>query len=721
MKHFKVQKTTIVDLMILFSIIGFLFTYFKPSLLFSDTLISAGDTVGHFYGTYYMNQYLIPHLKLIGWSRDWFLGYPAFQFYFPLVFFITGLLGYLIPLSISFKIGTVLGTFLLPLCAYLSFRFMKFKFPVPIIASSMTLIFLFLERVSQNQVYSMWGGNIPSTLAGEFSYSFSLSIAILFFGLLYKGIKEDRYIILNAIVFNLILLSHIIVALFVLIGALFYLITKDNFKNNLRYLFKFYLLAFLLSGFWSVPLMMKMGYTVPHVWEAPSQTKELMEQIIPQPLIMIYILAIIVGIISIKKREKRPLFFLYLATFSLVLFLLSPTFNSLGIHSLEHLQLVKFLPFLYLSLLMAVASGFFLIPKDNKIKCILSFLFFILSVYWVQSNSTFISGWIRWNYEGYESKKLYKDYQKANEFLSKYPEGRVAFEYDPQKYDSGLGSSRATETIPVFSGRSITEGTHFQSAFSGSYIYNAHCEYSNGCSCLFGAISGGCPSYDIKMGTKHLELFNVKHFFVSSDKVKKDLSKMEEWKRIYGPAEFEIWELTTHNGNYVGVPIYYPILVKTNKWRELSYQWFKDPNILDVPLVWTKLINSKDAKRFENKLIEPSKIDLTNIKKVKFKKNCNIQENIQTEEITFTTDCIGEPHLIKISYFPNWKVEGADRIYLTSPAYMLVYPNQKEVKLYYGNTFSDITGKILTACGILVIIVMVFYKRFRKIPFNKGK
>ena len=94
---------SLVDIVILLVITGFLFSYFKPDLLFSNTEISAGDTVGHFFGTYYMNNYLIPHGKLIGWCQDWFMGFPMFQFYFPLIFFITGLLGYVIPIFVSFK------------------------------------------------------------------------------------------------------------------------------------------------------------------------------------------------------------------------------------------------------------------------------------------------------------------------------------------------------------------------------------------------------------------------------------------------------------------------------------------------------------------------------------------------------------------------------------------------------------------------------------------
>jgi len=697
------KKEDIIDSLILLSIIAFLLTFFKPSLLFSNTIISAGDTVGHYYGAYYMKKYLIPHLKLIGWSQDWFLGYPAFQFYFPLVFFFSGLLGYIIPLPISFKIATVLGTFLLPICTYFMFKFMNFKFPTPVIAASFVLIFLFLERVGPNQIYSMWGGNIPSTLAGEFSYSFSLSMMILFFGVLYKGLEEKKHIITTAIIFSLVVLSHAIVAIFAVIGSSFFLLSR-NFKNNLKHLFKVYLLAFFICGFWVVPMLSKTSYTVPHVWGFPGRMQELIEQIIPVPLRGFYVLALGVGIIALFKHEKRPLFFLYLTIAAFLFFILSPTFNEFSIPGLKHLQLVKFLPFMYLSIILCIASGFFMLP-ENKNSWMIAIAILILCIYWVIKNETYIAYWIKWNYEGYEGKKLGYEYYQANEALSKFTSGRVAFEYDPQKYDSTLGSSRATETIPIFSGRPITEGAHFQSAFSGPYIYNAHCEYSNGCSCLFGPISHGCPRFNFDMGTKHMQLFNVKYFFVSSDKVKNILANRSDYQRVYGPNEFEIWELKTNDGHYVVVPDYEPIMIVSKNWRDLSYSWFEDEEKIDIPLVWEK--NVKDSFRFAKTLIDPS---IDEIPKIQLDNdNCEIKnEIIEEEKISFDTNCINKPHIIKVSYFPNWKVRGADKIYLVSPTFMLIYPNQKHVELYYGKTLADVVGLSLTYISIPLII---FWKK----------
>lgn len=84
------------------------------------------------------------------------------------------------------------------------------------------------------------------------------------------------------------------------------------------------------------------------------------------------------------------------------------------------------------------------------------------------------------------------------------------------------------------------------------------------------------------------------------------------------------------------------------------------------------------------------------------------RERVSRNEIRFHTEGPGLPHIIKISYFPNWRVEGADRAYRVSPCFLLVYPTEKDVRLYYGLTPSDITGRVLTAAGLGILCVCGF-------------
>ena len=52
----------------------------------------------------------------------------------------------------------------------------------------------------------------------------------------------------------------------------------------------------------------------------------------------------------------------------------------------------------------------------------------------------------------------------------------------------------------------------------------------------------------------------------------------------------------------------------------------------------------------------------------------------------------GHPLLVKVSYHPRWKAEGADGPYLVSPALMMVVPRQPTVTLTYARTLADHLG-----------------------------
>jgi uncharacterized membrane protein len=231
-KFFTIEKTT--NIVILLSIFLFLLNYFKPNLMTSVTITSGGDTASHYYPAKYMKDYLLPNLKLMGWCPGWYAGFPIFQFYFTLPFLLIVLMSYIIPLQIAFKLVTVLGIFLLPVTTFFSMKLMKFKFPTPIIAAILTLPFLFMEA------NSMWGGNIPSTLAGEFSYSISLSLTVLFFGLLYRGLEENKFMLSNSVLFALISLTHIYTMLFAGFTSAFllYKVNKRVKEESRRLLIK---------------------------------------------------------------------------------------------------------------------------------------------------------------------------------------------------------------------------------------------------------------------------------------------------------------------------------------------------------------------------------------------------------------------------------------------------------------------------------------------------
>jgi hypothetical protein len=84
------------------------------------------------------------------------------------------------------------------------------------------------------------------------------------------------------------------------------------------------------------------------------------------------------------------------------------------------------------------------------------------------------------------------------------------------------------------------------------------------------------------------------------------------------------------------------------------------------------------------------------------------------DQLSFTTDRIGEPHIVKVSWFPNWRVEGAEGPWMLSPGLMVVVPTQRQVTLSYRDTPVDLAGKALTVGGVAVLLTPTVLARTRR-------
>jgi hypothetical protein len=247
MKRKRQYSNIIVDLLLLSAIEVFMMAYLDVRYLFLDTVVTGGDTASWHGIADHLMKVLLPEGRLTGWDMGNFCGYPNFSFYFIPPFLLAAVTSTLfpIPLTITLKCVIVLGIFLLPVMTYLGLRALEYRFPIPAIGASVSMLFLF------NESYTMFGGNIVSTLTGEFCYMIAFAFFAYFIGSLYKGVTTGTGGVKNGILLGLIGLTH----LFVFIPAVCLLIYWFLAKGKLRYLFKVSLIAFGLMAFWILPLM----------------------------------------------------------------------------------------------------------------------------------------------------------------------------------------------------------------------------------------------------------------------------------------------------------------------------------------------------------------------------------------------------------------------------------------------------------------------------------
>ncbi|MDG1367303.1 MAG: hypothetical protein P8P85_09620, partial [Acidimicrobiales bacterium] len=208
----------------------------RIGLWFEDTTPTGGDMGAHVWSPEYLRNVLLPNWRLTGWSPDWYAGFPAFTFYMvvpsllivlvnvglgggPLIVVpAAGLLALaavrvrtrwadttqrvlavygttfllwvlLLPMQygIAMKLVVVAGMVTLPFAAYLAGRLGGLAFPGPGLLAVFTLPFLF------DHSFNIYGGNLLSTMAGEFAYSLGLTIAVVYIGVAARGLETGRH------------------------------------------------------------------------------------------------------------------------------------------------------------------------------------------------------------------------------------------------------------------------------------------------------------------------------------------------------------------------------------------------------------------------------------------------------------------------------------------------------------------------------------------------
>lgn len=685
------HKTLMIDLVAMGSIFSFLLCYFEPHLLFSKTITTGGDTGSHYYTAEYLKNYLLPRGKVSGWCQGNLAGFPMLQNYFPLPFLLMAILSWVIPLQISFKLITVLGTFLLPPCTYLFFRLLRQPFPVPVLGAVFTLPFLFMEG------NSMWGGNIPSTLAGTFCYSLGFALTILWLGLLYRAITDQKGWMGCSILLAMIGLCHGYTLLFAVFASLFFMFTRKKIGHNVRKLIQIYALAFFLMAFWLVPLIVFLPYTTRFsiLWIF-FDLKQIGREVFPVILYPFIGLGILGGGWAILKDMRSP----HAITMKPWAYLWFSAFCGVALYWIGYkigVVDIRFLPFLQFFLVVAGAMAFCLVSSHRKVSVLLALMALLMTFLWVDDRETFIRSWIRSNYMGFESKRLWEPFISVNRFLRGSPgDPRVVYEHS--MIHQGAGTVRAFESLPLFSGRSTLEGVYIQGSLSVPFIFYLQSEISQ-------KASTPIPDYNysrfnLQRGLEHLRLFNVRELIVAEAETKAAIKGFPGFEFRYRAGPYEIYELETGSKRYVEPLKYKPVLVTKGDWRRLFYKWFRLGD-LAVPLVFKDSVEEVDHLRFH--VMEAP--DVRRLPKEPVAGDGALKETVKEEEIVIEGATPGNPLLIKVSYHPNWKVEGADRVYLVSPAFMLIYPESSSVRLYFGRTWPDYAGAAMTALAILYILL----------------
>ncbi|HKY65143.1 MAG TPA: hypothetical protein VJM49_02190, partial [Acidimicrobiales bacterium] len=832
---------TIVDVGVLVACVAFVVWHLQPELLLRDTTPAGGDMGAHVWGPAYLRDHLLPHGQVAGWSGDWYAGLPAYQFYMvlpsllivlldvgihgwaalvPAVVGIVGLGAAVawwpdrrrrtvalvvaglalclvgLPYGVAFKLVTVSGVVSLPLCTYAFGRMAGTRFPTPSVLAVSSLVFLFYRG------FTIYGGNIASTLAGEFAFSMSLSLGVLYLGVVFKGLDTGRYRALAAGLLALTGLCHIIPAFWVL-GATV-LIVALRFRrsdapwvpalplvgvgamlavaglaagapsavlglglallgllagaaglwllsDSVRWAAPVLVVGGLLSMWWVAPFYLRSDYLNDMGWEKlpytdadPPQTiwTHLLPSATPDvDLRWVFGLAFVGAGISIALRLRAGVF-LALTTLAVgVAFVIVPE---------GRLWNGRLLPFYYLCAILLAG-----LAVSEVVRTIVALVRFgrpervgagvpvalgtlaavvvlvgvplgqlpftehtATGVAWPRFSpwkvdaqpESFIPSWARWNYSGYEGKDAYREYYEVVSTMADVGEqrgcGRAFWEYEKEL--DRYGTPMALMLLPHWTDGCIgsMEGLYFEASATTPFHFLTQVELSTAPSAAQRDLPYG--SFDITKGVDHLQMMGVKYYMATSANAIAQARTNPELTEVAQSGPWVIFEVA--DSDVVASLENRPAVVEgvddsLIEWVEEpldesghfggpAISWFTDATQWDVPLArsgpddWQRV---EVGERPDAVPLDP--VDVSNV-------------DVGEESISFDVDEVGVPVLVKMSYFPNWQVSGAEGPYRVAPNFMVVVPTDTHVELTYGRTPVEYLSYSLTLLGLVGLVLL---------------
>ena len=680
-----------------------LILFLRVDLVFQNNTPTGGDMGAHIVAIDTFIKDFIPNLQINGWSNDWFGGYPLYYFYFPLPAIITFFLNLVFPFGVAFKIMVVISTILVVYSIEKLMR--KASNQISIYGATAGLFYVFTES------FTIYGGNLASTLAGQFSFAYSLAFANLSIFYLLKSTSNFNFPI-SSIFLAFCLLSHLIpFIIYFPIYAFYWLSKNQNLNQKILSVFIFLSLA----SRWSISLLMNLEYTTNMSYTPFSRLEDLIKKDI-LPIIFILIGLLIAKHKNLIKNKTLNLFELYIISSSVLLYFYVPEgalwngrlvpFFNLGIIILffklveifiEDINLyqqgVNVLTILFLGGTIYSLYMFYEKWSTNQtyLNLYIPIIFLIMSyailnlnnvavqlnmliVSIIFSTISFLPHWLNWNFTGYEGKNDWNQIQSLYTQLENLDPGRIMWE--PNSDMNKYGTPMTLMTIPYFTKHTSMEGLYFDSSITTPFHFISVSGLAKRPSNPVGGLSYINNQFD--KGVDYLYDLGVDYFITYTEEIESKAMNSDGLTFLFSSEPFSVFEVNSSKVELIYQDI--EVFSKVNKQEGILSSVFRDTNITNFFQKAYENFDELDEKRVvevsNEILIQPSNkndLEVTDIK-------------ITNKKISFFTNNPGELHLIKVSYFPNWSISNGLGPFRTSPSFMSVIPNQEYVEINFEKT-----------------------------------
>jgi hypothetical protein len=674
-----------------------------PQLLVASTP-TGGDMGAHVLLPQILRDELLPSGRILGWSNDWYAGFPVLYFYFPLPALATVLLDVVLPYGVAFKIITTLGLVSFPAAVYFFVRSLGFDRPVSAIATVTGSMFVFMES------FSIYGANVKSTFAGEFSFSWSFTLSLVYLGLVIRDARRGRgFNVWAGVVLALVALTHVVTTIAVVVVSLPLLIRRRGWLT----LSGSWLLGFALSAFWALPLAVRIlqGMTTSMNWFpvrgllGEGSSPQIVTTTLPGELVPFFVLAIIGAVWTLLRREDVAV----LLTMTVVPAFVYWLFAELEIRELYN---ARFLPYWFAGIFIlagitiglgvsALARG--LSQRRQGIGVLGGLAMFVLTGALLAGIHD-LPGWVNWNYEGYEGKDAWPEFEAYLEAIDELPPGRVMWEAASGDYGK-FGTPLALMLTPYFSdAHPSMEGLFFESSLTTPFHFLNASEVSASPSNPKAGLD--YRSLDLERALPHLALYDVRYYVAWSERAIEEARGHDAYREIGPAGPWTVFELP--ESSLVDVAEFQPVVydgpLSDEDWA-VEWYGYEDVTELDLwvtadgPEAWRRVDEVADRLR-ARRPYDATAAEVT-----------DVVIDDHDHRISFTTTAVGVPHLVKVSYFPNWTASGADGPYRVAPSLMVVVPTEENVVLQFERKSAEIFGMALTIGSVLGLAAWVVRRR----------
>ena len=288
--------------------------------------------------------------------------------------------------------------------------------------------------------------------------------------------------------------------------------------------------------------------------------------------------------------------------------------------------------------------------------------------------------------------------------------GRALWEHNTGDY----GTTMALMLLPYWTDSCIgsMEGLFFEASATTPYHFLTSAAMSDKASNPVRGLT--YTNQDAALGTRYLQELGVRYYLAYTPAA---VARADVQPDLIPVATSGPWHVYEVVGSDLVVPLTTePVVVdersgdQRERWLEVGASWFQRPELWttlpasDGPDSWQRVAVTTDEAKPHPAVdlvqpvqtvtpVEASPAVVTNVKQ-------------SDESISFDVDQVGVPVLVRISYYPNWKAEGADGPYRVAPNFMVVVPTSTHVRLVYESSPIELGANAVSILGLFGLMLL---------------